>query len=99
MDRFNRDLADEQLRQRVEEDLADGRRNGVTATPTIFVDGVRYDGAWDFYSMLEAVERPVGAQVERTARAFANLPSSAGLVLVGATVAALIWANSPIASA
>jgi Na+:H+ antiporter, NhaA family len=40
MDRFNRDLADEQLRQRVEEDLADGRRNGVTATPTIFVDGV-----------------------------------------------------------
>ena len=99
MDRFNRDLTDEQLRRRVEEDLADGRRNGVTATPTIFVDGVRYDGAWDFYSMLEAVERPVGAQVERTARAFANLPSSAGLVLVGATVAALIWANSPIASA
>jgi NhaA family Na+:H+ antiporter len=98
MDRFDRDLADERLRRRVEEDLADGRRNGVTATPTIFVDGVRYDGAWDFYSMLEAVERPVGAQVRRTARAFANLPSSAALVLLAATLAALIWANSPIAS-
>ena len=82
MDRFDRDLDDPSLRERVEEDLADGRANGVTATPTIFVDGQRYDGAWDFYSMLEALERPVGARVKRTARAFANLPASAGLVLL-----------------
>jgi Na+:H+ antiporter, NhaA family len=99
MDRFRRDLEDPKLRERVEEDLADGRRNGVGATPTIFVDGLRYDGAWDFYSMLEALERPVGAQFKRTARAFANLPSSAGLALLLATVAALICANSPLAPA
>ena len=99
MQRFMRDLEDPGLRQRIEEDLADGRRNGVTATPTLFVDGLRYDGAWDFYSMLEALERPVGAQFERTARAFANLPSSAGLVLLLATAAALICANSPLAPA
>jgi Na+:H+ antiporter, NhaA family len=97
IERFKRDLEDPALRQRVEEDLADGRRNGVTATPTLFVDGLRYDGAWDFYSMLEALERPVGTQFERTARAFANLPSSAGLVLLLATAAALICANSPLA--
>ena len=76
--RFQRDLDDPKLKKRIDEDIADGRRNGVTATPTIFVDGVRYDGAWDFYSMLEALERPVGARVQRTARAFANLPTSAG---------------------
>ena len=99
MERFRRDLEDAGLRQRIEEDLGDGRRNGVTATPTIFVDGLRYDGAWDFYSMLEALERPVGAQFERTARAFANLPSSAGLVLLVATAAALLCANSPLAPA
>ena len=99
MERFRRDLEDAGLRQRIEEDLADGRRNGVTATPTIFVDGLRYDGAWDFYSMLEALERPVGAQFERTARAFANLPSSAGLVLLVATATALLCANSPLAPA
>ena len=94
---FERDLEDPMLLTRIEEDLAGGRRNGVAATPTIFVDGVRYDGAWDFYSMLEAVERPVGAQVRRTARAFANLPASAGIALLAAAGAALILANSPLA--
>jgi len=39
IERFERDLEDPMLRQRVEDDLADGRHNGVTATPTIFVDG------------------------------------------------------------
>jgi Na+:H+ antiporter, NhaA family len=98
MERFTRDLRDSVLRQRVEEDLADGRRNGVTGTPTIFIDGVRYDGAWDFHSMLEALEQPVGARVQRTARAFANLPTSAGLVLLAAAAAAMLWANSPFGS-
>lgn len=98
VNRFQRDLGDPALRQRVEEDLADGRRNGVTATPTIFIDGVRYDGAWDFYSMLEALQRPVGARVKRTARAFANLPTSAGLVLLAAAAAAVLSANTPLAA-
>jgi Na+:H+ antiporter, NhaA family len=94
-ERFQHDLRDPALRHRVERDLAAGRHNGVTATPTIFIDGVRYDGAWDFYSMLEALERPVGARVQRTARAFANLPTSAGLVLLVAAAAAVFFANSP----
>src|SRR3546814_6066675 len=58
MERFRRDLGSDETRRRVDEDLADGKRNGVTGTPTLFVDGIRYDGAWDFYSMLEALERP-----------------------------------------
>jgi Na+:H+ antiporter, NhaA family len=43
---FDRDLDGDETRRRVAEDLADGRRNGVTGTPTFFVDGERYDGAW-----------------------------------------------------
>ncbi|HZT02163.1 MAG TPA: Na+/H+ antiporter NhaA [Steroidobacteraceae bacterium] len=97
MERFERDRREPALRQRVDEDLADGRRNGVTGTPTIFIDGVRYDGAWDFHSMLEALEQPVGARVQRTARAFANLPTSAGLVLLAAGAAAVVCANTPLA--
>src|SRR5580698_1963191 len=97
MARFEKDLNDPKLGHRVEEDLADGKRNGVTATPTIFIDGVRYDGAWDFYSMLEALERPVGVRVRGAARAFANLPASAGIALLIAAGAALILANSPLA--
>ena len=97
MERFERDLQDSETRKRVEEDLAEGKRNGVTGTPTVFIDGIRYDGAWDFYSMLEALERPVATRLQRSARAFASLPASGGLVLILAAAAALICANSPLA--
>lgn len=96
---FERDLENPKLRQRVQEDLVDGRHNGVNATPTIFIDGMRYDGAWDFHSLVEALEQPVGARVQRTVRAFANLPASAGLTLLIAAVAAIVCANSPLAAA
>src|SRR4051794_7432470 len=98
MERFARDLDSDDTRRRVEEDRAQGRHNGVTGTPTVFVDGLRYDGAWDFHSLLEAVERPVAQHVERSARAFANLPASAGLILLVAAAAALLCANTPLAA-
>ena len=97
MERFERDLEDEETLRRVEDDLAEGRRIGVTGTPTVFIDGLRYDGAWDFYSMLEAIERPVAQRVQRSGRVFASLPASGGLVLLLAAAAALICANSPLA--
>ena len=97
MARFEQDLASKPVARHVDHDLEDGRRNGVTGTPTLFIDGLRYDGAWDFQSLLEAMERPVGAQVQRTARVFASLPASGGLVLILAAAAALIVANSPLA--
>jgi NhaA family Na+:H+ antiporter len=97
MERFRRDLESEDMQRRVDEDIAEGKRNGVTGTPTLFVDDLRYDGAWDFYSMLEALERPVAARVQRSARVFASLPASGGLVLILAAAAALICANSPLA--
>lgn len=98
-DRFAADLEREDLRRHVEEDIDDGRRTGVAGTPTIYIDGVRYDGAWDFHSMLDAVERPLGVQVGRAAQAFARLPASAGLTLLVAAAAAVALANSPWAQA
>jgi Na+:H+ antiporter, NhaA family len=47
--------------------------------------------------MLEAIERPVSARVERSARAFASLPAPGGLVLIAAAAAAVICANSALA--
>jgi len=94
MARFERDLAGDGAARRVEEDLTGGKSNGVTGTPTLFIDGLRYDGAWDFYSMLEALERPVAVQLQRSARVFASLPASGGLVLILAAAAALICANT-----
>jgi NhaA family Na+:H+ antiporter len=97
VERFVRDLAAPELGARVADDLAGGRDNAVTGTPTLFIDGVRYDGAWDYHSMLEALERPIAARVRRSARVFASLPTSAGLVLLFAAVVAMICANTPIA--
>jgi NhaA family Na+:H+ antiporter len=96
-ERFRRDVDAEPTRARIGEDVQEGIANGVTGTPTFFVDGIRYDGAWDFHSMLEALQQPVAAQVERSARVFASLPASAGIVLLLAAVAALICANTSIA--
>lgn len=97
MDRFAADLDSDDTRAHVGDDLQEGRRNGVSGTPTFFVDGQRYDGAWDFHSMLEALERPVAAQIHRRARAFANLPASGGMVLIAAALLALLCANTPLA--
>jgi NhaA family Na+:H+ antiporter len=97
MDRFRADLDSDAVGARVAEDLAEGRANGVTGTPTMFVDGVRYDGAWDFYSILEALDRPVAARLQRSARVFASLPASGGMVLLAAAAVALVCANSPLA--
>jgi NhaA family Na+:H+ antiporter len=97
MDRFQRDLQSEETRLRVEEDVAEGKRNGVSGTPTIFIDRLRYDGAWDFYSMLEALEQPVATRIERSARAFASLPASGGIALLLAAAVALVLANTALA--
>jgi NhaA family Na+:H+ antiporter len=94
---FERDLDSDEVKGRVNQDLVDGRKNGVTGTPTLFVDDIRYDGAWDYHSMLEGLERPVAARVSRSARVFASLPTSAGLVLVATALLAIVCANSGLA--
>jgi len=97
MERFARDLVAAGTRARVDEDLEDGRRNGVTGTPTLFIDGHRYEGAWDLAALQEAIEPPIAARVKRSARAFASLPASGGLVLLLAAAVAIACANTPLA--
>ena len=97
MEKFERDLDADATRKRVAEDLTDARRNGVAATPAVFVEGMRYDGAWDFTSILEALEQPGAQEVHRSARVFASLPAAGGLVLLLAAALALICANTPLA--
>ena len=97
MERLQEDIENPDTLAHVNADIADGQRRGVSGTPTIFVDGVRYDGAWDFYSLADAFEQPVSERIRRSAHAFANLPASGGFVLLVAAALALICANSPLA--
>ncbi len=97
MERLQKDIENPDTLAHVNADIAEGQRRGVSGTPTIFVDGVRYDGAWDFYSLADAFEQPVSERIRRSAHAFANLPASGGLVLLIAAALALVCANTPLA--
>ena len=44
---------------RIDADFDGGVRSGVNGTPTLFIDGLRYDGPRDLRGLLAALERPV----------------------------------------
>jgi protein-disulfide isomerase len=45
--RFEKDLGDEQLMEKVEADFESGVRSGVNGTPTFFINGKKYNGSWE----------------------------------------------------
>lgn len=45
---------------RVREDFISGVRSGVNGTPTFYINGLRYDGSWDFATLLTAVRQTAG---------------------------------------
>ncbi len=94
VERFTRELDEGEHTDRVREDFSAGVRSGVNGTPTFFINGVRYDGAWDFESMLRELEKPVGVQIRLLAQEFTRLQASGGILLLVATLVALLWANS-----
>jgi NhaA family Na+:H+ antiporter len=91
---FERDLQDHSYADRVREDFSSGVRSGVNGTPTFFINGLRYDGAWDFESMLRELEKPIGVQIRLLAQEFTRIQASGSLLLLLATIVALFWANS-----
>ncbi len=53
--KFTRDLEEHTYAARVRTDFSSGVRSGVNGTPTFFINGVRYNGAYDVRSLLEAL--------------------------------------------
>lgn len=98
VDRFRHELQEHLYADRVREDFMSGVRSGVNGTPTFYINGIRYDGAWDFESLLEAIEKPLGVQISLLAQEFTRLAASGGIVLLLGTIIAMLWANSPWAA-
>jgi len=94
VERFERELDEHVHADRVREDFLSGVRSGVNGTPTLFLNGVRYDGPWDVDSLIIEIEKPLGVQVRLLFQQFTRLQASGGILLLAATVLALIWANS-----
>lgn len=97
MDQFAYDLDNNVYADRVQEDFNSGIRSGVNGTPTFFVNGSRYDGAWDLESLLESVEKPLGMRVWLLSQQFTRIAALGGILLLLCTIAALIMANSAFA--
>src|SRR6266508_962419 len=91
---FRRELEEHTYADRVREDFMSGVRSGVNGTPTFYINGTRYDGAWDFESLLEAIEKPLGVKINLLAQEFTRLAASGGIVLLLGTIIAMFWANS-----
>jgi protein-disulfide isomerase len=57
VERFRRELKSETYSERVRADFLAGVQNGVYGTPSLFLNGVRYDGEWDRESLLSHLNR------------------------------------------
>jgi NhaA family Na+:H+ antiporter len=96
MDRFRSDLEQHVYAERVLEDYSSGIGSGVNGTPTFFLNGERYEGAWDLESLQALVEKPLGVRVRLLTQEFARQAASGGIVLLICTIIALLWRNSAI---
>lgn len=83
-------------RARVEADIESAAASGVTITPTFFINERRYDGPWDTNSLSEAMLGSLGHLVHAAALDFAKWAPSTGIMLLLASVLAVILSNSPI---
>jgi NhaA family Na+:H+ antiporter len=95
VEQFERELEEHLYADRVRQDFLSGVRSGANGTPTFYLNGVRYDGPWDLDSLISEIEKPLGVQVRLLFQQFTRLQASSGILLLAATVLALIWANSP----
>jgi len=96
-ERFRTELEEHMHSKKIREDFRSGIESGVQGTPTWFINGTRYDGAWDPESLLEAVRKPMGARISALTQEFTRLAASGGLMLLIFSALALLWANSPFA--
>ena len=85
--------------KRVRENAESARRSGARVTPTFFINGRRYVGAWDESSLADAMLAPLGHRIQAAAFQFVRWGPSSGLLLGLATVLALLLSNSPVGPA
>lgn len=84
-----------QARARVDRDIASAQASGVVFTPTFFINGRQYEGVWDDAEFSEAILNSLGHRMRSAALDFARWAPSAGILLLLATVLAVVLTNSP----
>ena len=62
--RFTRDLQEHRFAAKVRRDFMEGVRSGVNGTPTIFINGLRWDGPYTATALLAAIRGDRSQDVE-----------------------------------
>jgi len=81
---------------RVTADETSARASGVMFTPTFFINSRRYDGPWDESSFSDAMLGTLGHRFRSAALDFASWGPSAGVLLLLATLVAVIITNTGV---
>jgi len=88
-----------EAKARVDADVASSHASGVRFTPTFFINSRRYDGPWDEASFTDAMLGSLGHRVRVAALGFASWAPSTGVMLLLATVLAIVLTNSAAGAA
>jgi NhaA family Na+:H+ antiporter len=83
-----------EAKMRVDEDVASSHASGVRFTPTFFINSRRYDGPWDEASFTDAMLGSLGHRVRTAALGFASWAPSTGVLLLLATLLAIVFTNT-----
>ncbi|PWQ93819.1 Na+/H+ antiporter NhaA [Leucothrix arctica] len=93
------DTNDADIRARVDSDINSAEASGVLVTPTFFIDDRRYEGPWDQHALSDAMLHMPGQRSRLATLDFLRWGPSAGLLLLLATILAVILTNSSLGSA
>lgn len=93
INQFKNDAQSETVTKHLEEDRKAGKGDGVFITPSLFINGRLYEDVWAERAILDAIEEPLARRIRSASEAFFNWAASAGLVLIAATIAALLAVN------
>ena len=93
------DFVEREAKARVAADIASSHASGVRFTPTFFINSRRYDGPWDEASFTDAMLGSLGHRVRTAALGFASWAPSTGVILLLATLLAVIVTNSDLGTA
>ena len=88
--------ADERAKARVQADVKSAQASHALVTPTFFINGRRYDDPWDESSFADAMLGAPGQRLRGVALDFADWAPSAGVLLLLATILAVVLTNSSL---
>ncbi|HET7584343.1 MAG TPA: Na+/H+ antiporter NhaA [Gemmatimonadaceae bacterium] len=78
----------------VRDDALSGLKSGARVTPTFFINGRRYEGAWDEAALSEAMLQSPGHRLRAASVDFARWAPSTGALLLLMTVLAVVISNT-----